>query len=68
MTPFSASHGQERVIVVGIILLLIGYLAPLPMPLDQIAIVIVWILVVVGAILMLLAADVTGTDLDRPAK
>ena len=62
-------------IVVGIILLLVGYFAPLPMPLDQIAIVIGWILVVVGAILLILgeqggewAADATGTDGDRPAK
>ena len=43
-------------IVVGIILLLFGYFAPLPMPLDQIAIVIGWILVVVGAILVILGA------------
>ena len=40
-------------IVVGIILLLVGYFAPLPMPLDQIAIVIGWILV---AILLILGA------------
>ena len=40
-------------IVVGIILLLVGYLAPLPMPLDQVAIGIGWILVVVGAILLI---------------
>ena len=41
-------------IVVGIILLLVGYFAPLPMPIDQIAIVIGWILVVVGVILAIL--------------
>jgi len=43
-------------IVVGIILLLLGYLAPLPASIDQIAIVIGWILVVVGVILVILGA------------
>ena len=43
-------------IVVGIILLLVSYLAPLPASLDQIVNVIGWILVVVGVILVILGA------------
>lgn len=43
-------------IVVGIILLLVGYLAPLPVPFDQIAIILGWILVVAGVILAILGA------------
>jgi protein-S-isoprenylcysteine O-methyltransferase Ste14 len=41
-------------IIVGIILLLVGYLVSLPVPFDQIAIFVGWILVVVGVILAIL--------------
>jgi Family of unknown function (DUF6131) len=43
-------------IVGGIILLLIGYLLPIPMPLDQIVVVIGWILLIVGVVLLILGA------------
>jgi protein-S-isoprenylcysteine O-methyltransferase Ste14 len=47
---------SQTMIVVGIILLLVGYFAPLGMPLGQIVIAIGWILVVVGAIMLILGA------------
>lgn len=43
-------------IVLGIILLLISYLAPLPAQIDQIVNIIGWILLVVGIVLVILGA------------
>jgi hypothetical protein len=43
-------------IVLGIILLLISYLAPLPAQIDQIVNIIGWILLVVGVVLVILGA------------
>ena len=43
-------------IVLGIILLLISYLAPLPAQIDQIVNIIGWILLVVGVVLAILGA------------
>ena len=43
-------------IVVGIILLLISYLAPIPAQLDQIVNVVGWILLIVGVVLVILGA------------
>jgi uncharacterized membrane protein HdeD (DUF308 family) len=44
----------ETMIIAGIILLLVGYFVSLPVPFDQIAIFLGWILVVVGVILAIL--------------
>ena len=43
-------------IVLGIILLLLSYLAPLPAQIDQIVNVVGWILLVVGVVLVVLGA------------
>lgn len=43
-------------IVLGIILLLISYLAPIPAQLDQIVNVVGWILLIVGLVLLILGA------------
>ena len=43
-------------IVLGIILLLISYLAPLPAQIDQIVNIIGWILLIVGIVLVILGA------------
>ena len=41
-------------IIAGVILLLVGYLLPLPMPLDEIAVVVGWILLIAGVVLLIL--------------
>jgi hypothetical protein len=46
----------ELMIVGGIILLLIGYLLPIPMPLAEIVTVIGWILLIVGVVLLILGS------------
>ncbi len=43
-------------IVLGIILLLVSYFAPLPAQLDQIANVVGWILLIVGVVMVILGA------------
>lgn len=42
-------------IILGIILLIVAYLAPLPVPLGEICDVVGWILLVIGLILLVLS-------------
>jgi uncharacterized membrane protein len=45
---------QNTVILLGIILLLISYFAPIPAQLDQIVNVVGWILLIVGVVMLVL--------------
>jgi uncharacterized membrane protein len=47
---------KKTVIVLGIILLLISYFAPIPAQLDQIVNVVGWILLIVGVVMLVLGA------------
>ena len=53
---WQTTKDRTTMIVLGIILLLISYLAPLPAQIDQIVNIIGWILLVVGVVLVILGA------------